>query len=163
MSGQFVQRNPGFAQILLEDIAVFNELCEREGVGAEWCAAYFAEVQESVEADLKNAILGDVKTLRDSAVLPPRVAQLCVWDTDRILAKLSEIREHLACLHDSWLLNIIDIKKRCSYFVCDDGEYSAKIEKVFDIRFEASLARTEKAYLRKEIIKKTHLKRCIGG
>lgn len=138
-----------------EDKEVFRVLCRRENVTEEWCAAYFSEVQASVEADLKNALFKDMKTVRNNAVLPPKVAQMCVWDADRILGKLSEIRALFADTPDSWMINIIDIKRRCSYFVCDDERCQIEIERVFGVRFVAGTAKTPISYLRKEIIKKT--------
>lgn len=138
-----------------EDVEVFRELCQKEEIGEDWCASYFSEVQESVEADLKNALFGDIKTVRNNDILPPRVAQICVWDADSVLARLSEIRQWFAESSDSWMINIIDIKHRCSYFVCDDIDYQTGIERVFDIRFREGVARTPFSYLRKEIIKKT--------
>lgn len=140
-----------------EDRAVLRALCQRENITEEWCASYFSEVQTAVEADLKNALLNDMKTVRNNPVLPPRVAQICVWDANRILAKLSEIRSFFADCPDSWMINLIDIKHRCSYFVCDDCGYQAKIEEIFDVRFEEGVAKTPISYLRKEIIKKTIL------
>lgn len=138
-----------------EDIEVFNELCKKEHIDEEWCASYFSEVQTSVEADLKNALLNDIKTIRNNAVLPSKIAQLCVWNANSILAKLSEIRVLFSQVTDNWMLNIIDIKNRCSYFVCDDSYHQKKIEKVFDVRFKEDIAKTAVPYLRKEIIKKT--------
>jgi nanoRNase/pAp phosphatase (c-di-AMP/oligoRNAs hydrolase) len=62
-----------------EDRAVFAALCRHADVDADWRAAYFTEVQSAVEADLKNALMGDLKTLRDTDVLPPRNGSaLCV-------------------------------------------------------------------------------------
>lgn len=140
-----------------EDITVFHELCQRYGITQQWCESYFSEVQESVEADLKNAIFGDIKTVRNNPVLPPRVAQICVWNADSILSKLPEIRTYFTDLSDSWMINIIDIQHCCSYFVCDDPKHQKEIERVFDICFEAGIAKTQVSYLRKEIIKKTLL------
>lgn len=140
-----------------EDIDAFNELCEKESIGTEWCASYFSEVQESVEADLKNALFNDIKTVKNNAVLPPRVAQICVWNAKSILDKLPEIRELFVDISDTWMINIIDIKHRCSYFVCDDSYHQKEIEKTFDVHFESGIAKTPVSYLRKEIIKKTIL------
>jgi hypothetical protein len=53
------------------------------------------------------------------------------------------------------MINIIDIKERCSYFICDDSTYQTKIEKVFDLEFTEGVARSGISYLRKQIIKKT--------
>ncbi len=136
-----------------EDVEAFFALCSHAGVGDEFCASYFSEVQRSVEADLKNALFGDIKTVRNNPVLPSRVAQLCVWDTENILARLPEIRGWFAC--EPWMINMIDLSKNCSFFVCDDEDHQKKIARVFSVRFEAGVAKTECPYLRKQIIKNT--------
>ena len=138
-----------------EDIEAFNELCEKESIDKNWCAAYFSEVQAGVEADLRNALFNDIKTVSNNTVLPPRVAQVCVWNASSILERISEIRGFFAGSSNKWMINIIDIKYRCSYFVCDDSHHQKEMEKVFNIYFEAGIAKTQVSYLRKEIIKKT--------
>lgn len=135
-----------------EDIEAFHGLCAHGNVNAQWCAAYFSEVQESVEADLYNALCNDLKSVRDNPVLPEKVAQLCVWDADRILHRLPEIR---SWLDGYWMLNMIDMQRQCSYFVCDDAQYQEKISRYFSVHFENGIAKTPIPYLRKEIIKKT--------
>lgn len=145
-----------------EDIETFNELCQKENIDAAWCSAYFSEVQANVEADLKNALFKDLKIVRDNPILPPKVGQLCVWNAESILAKLPEMRQWFAESADGWMINVIDIKHRCSYFVCDNCECQKKIEKVFELQFEEGIAKTAVSYLRKEIIKKT-LTNTFGG
>lgn len=137
-----------------EDIDTFNALCEKENIGKEWCASYFSQVQSNVEKDLKNALFTDIKTLRNNDILPSEVAQLCVWNAESLLLRLSQIREWFKC-KESWMINIIDIKNRCNYFVCDDECCQRKIEKTFDVAFKSGVAVTKTLYLRKEIIKKT--------
>ena len=137
-----------------EDIAVFKELCAKESLPPEWCAAYFSEVQTCVEEDLKNALFGDLKRLRDKTVLPPRIAQLCVWDTERILNRLPDIRQWFGSEDGGWMINVIDLQHRCSYFICEDISHQKEMERIFDVRFESGVARTSVPYLRKEIIKK---------
>lgn len=138
-----------------EDRDAFRALCAHANVGEDWCASYFSEVQAGVEADLRNALLNDTKTVRDNPVLPPKVAQLCVWDADSILRRLPQIR---GWFEGQWMLNIIDMQNRCSWFVCDDIHYQKKIGRLFGVPFENGVAKTPVSYLRKEIIKKT-----IGG
>ena len=138
-----------------EDIEIFNELCQYANIGAEWCASYFAEVQAGVEADLKNALFGDMKTIRNNDILPDKVAQLCVWDLQSILNNMPQIRQWFAETLDSWMINIIDIQQHCSYFVCDDRHHQEQIARVFEVSFESGVAKTAIPYLRKEIIKKT--------
>ena len=135
-----------------EDVEAFRELCVYAGVEKDWCAAYFSEVQSGVEADLRNALEKDTKTLRNNPVLPEKVAQLCVWDAAGILRRLPEIR---TWFEGQWMLNIIDLQCRCSYFVCGDAQYQEKISRCFGVLFENGVAKTPVSYLRKEIIKKT--------
>lgn len=144
------------ANTTAEDIEVFQALCRRENIGEEWCARYFSEVQVNVEADLRNALFNDLKAIQDNSVLPPRFAQLCVWDAEHILKRLPEIRQWFREKPDSWMINVIDIKGRCSYFICDDAYHQDKLEKVFNIHFESGAAKLPVSYLRKEIIKKAH-------
>ena len=136
-----------------EDRETFTALCRLAGVTPDWCAAYFTEVQNAVEQDLPHALLGDLKTLRNTEALPPRIAQLCVWDADRIIRRLPEIRTLLEG-DGSWLLNVIDLRENCSRFICDDPLYQGKLETVFSVTFEAGVARSPVSYLRKQIIKK---------
>lgn len=136
-----------------EDVQSFEELCIIAGVDEKWCDSYFEEVQLGVEADLKNALFNDIKIV-NNPVLPHRIAQLCLWDAEHCFAKLPEIREWFDGL-GAWMINIIDIKRNCSYFVCDDRFYQIKIENIFGVKFLAGIAKTEIPYLRKEIIKKT--------
>lgn len=146
-----------------EDIEVFNELCKKEKIGQDWCAEYFSSVQASVEADLKNALFGDIKKVYGNAVLPQRVAQMTVWDGTSILDRLPEIRGWFKEINESWMINVIDIKHRHSYFVCDDPHCQKEIEKVFVVQFENGVAKVPISYLRKEIIKKTISTSNIGG
>ena len=135
-----------------EDVEAFRALCRHADVGEEWCAAYFSEVQKVVEADLRNALLNDTKTVRDNPVLPPKVSQLCVWDAESILRRLPEIRSWFRGL---WMLNIIDMQRCCSWFVCDDPDHQEKIACLFGVAFDNGVAKTPTTYLRKEIIRKT--------
>lgn len=136
------------------DREAFCELCAKERVGDEWRAAYFSEVQKNVEADLKSALFSDLKYMSDTSVLPPRVAQLCVWDAFGVLGRLSEIREWFAD-GEAWMINIIDLKNRCGFFVCDDMRCQKKLERIFGVAFSNGVAKSPNSYLRKEIIKKT--------
>jgi inorganic pyrophosphatase/manganese-dependent inorganic pyrophosphatase len=138
-----------------EDVETFRALCAHAGVDEAWCAAYFSEVQASVETDLRHALQNDTKTVRDNPILPPKVAQLCVWDAERILRRLPEIRNWF---EGSWMLNLIDLQHRCSWFICDTPQYQSKIGHLFGVPFEKGVAKLPTPWLRKEIIKKT-----IGG
>lgn len=138
-----------------EDVETFRTLCVHAGVGEEFSVSYFSEVQKNVEADLKNALFGDIKCVRGNAILPPKVAQLCVWNAESILVKLPEIRGLFVPVDEPWMLNIIDLSQNCSFFVCDEGEHQKKIAGVFEVCFKNGIAKTKIPYLRKQIIKNT--------
>lgn len=141
-----------------EDVSTFNELCLAAGADSKWCASYFTEVQVKVEEDLKNALFNDIKNVRNNKVLPSKVAQLCVWDAQSILGKVSDLRKIFEDYSDNWMINIIDIKSHCSYFVCDNGDCQKKIENIFNVIFNYGIAKTDVPYLRKEIIKRTEFR-----
>jgi hypothetical protein len=137
-----------------EDREAYAALRGQAGEDDTFRAVYFSEVQKNVEADLQNALKNDMKRVGDHPVLPAYMAQLCVWDADGMLEKLPRIRQWLNGMAGGWMLNLIDIKHRCGYFVCDDKAHQKNIENVFDVLFDAGVAKTPLAYLRKEIIKK---------
>lgn len=140
-----------------EDIEALHELCKRGSVDRGWCASYFSGVQESVEKDLENALFNDIKRIRDNDVLPSNVAQICVWDARSVLERMPQIRQWFSDM-DGWMINLIDVEHRCSYFICDDDRYQKKLGQEFHIDFKSGVARSETSYLRKEIIKKTQHK-----
>ena len=137
-----------------EDRKAFSVLCKKENIDTAWCAAYFSEVQDCVEADLEAALMKDVKTVRESKVLPKHVAQLAVWEAGHILERINTVRQWFDRRWDSWMINLIDISCRCSYFVCDDPQRQRELERIFDVHFAQGVAWSSVSFLRKEILKK---------
>ena len=137
-----------------EDRRAFANLCRMADVDSEWCVHYFSEVQKQIEDNLYSAIFGDIKHIKHSALLPDRIAQLCVWDALKTLDKLTNIRKWFGESGNTWLLNIVDIQKHCSFCVCDNKYYQKILEKAFGCTFINDFAQLSTPYLRKEIIKK---------
>lgn len=137
-----------------EDRAAFHELCRYASVEDSFRALYFSKVQERVEADLRNALFNDLKRIGENPVLPGSIAQLCVWDGEGLLARLSDIRQWLSCLEGGWMLNLIDLQHNCCYFVCDSVSHQNSLEGLFDVRFEDGIAKTKEPFLRKQILKR---------
>ena len=137
-----------------EDRRTIVKLCEKAEVNSEWCVQYFREVQKQIEGNLKSAIFSDMKCIKQGELLPDRIAQLCVWDALKTLDKLTDIRKWFGESANTWLLNIVDIQKHCSFFVCDNKYYQKILEKAFDCTFINDFAKLSTPYLRKEIIKK---------
>ncbi len=138
-----------------EDVEAFRVLCQKEQLDAQWCAAYFSEVQDNIASNFREALLKDVKTLQDNDCLPATFAQLCVWDSSSVIAKLEDIRQWLDDRYGDWFVNIIDIQRQYSCFVCKNPHYQKKIASIFHVCFEDGVAKTTQPYLRKQIIKKT--------
>lgn len=136
-----------------EDLVAFRALCAHANVGEDFRSLYFSEVQRSVVSDLQNALQNDMKRIGDNPVLPARMLQLCVWDADGILKRLPDVRAWFDGIDGGWMLNLIDIKHHCSYFVCDDCRCQGKIADIFNVRFEKGIAKSSQPYLRKQIIK----------
>lgn len=137
-----------------EDREAFFSLCRHADADDTFRALYFSKVQENVEADLENALRSDMKQIGQNPILPPTMMQLCVWDADGMFGRLAEIRKWFGDIDGMWMLNLIDIKHHCGYFVCDDKQRQTALEKAFGIRFEAGIAKLKKPYLRKQIIKR---------
>ena len=142
-----------------EDIRAFDELCKAANADEKWCAAYFTEVQHNIESNLKKAICGDAKHIQNS-ILPAQVSQICIWNADAIIGKLPKTGK-LFGGSDDWMINLIDIRQRCSYFVCPNASRRKGLESVFGVRFDTDVAKAPKMYLRKELIKFVNDK--IGG
>ena len=138
-----------------EDREVFQALCRHADADDMFRALYFSKVQENVEADLENALRSDMKRIGQNPILPSTMMQLCVWDADGMLGRLAEIRRWFGGMDGAWMLNLIDIKHYCGYFVCDDKQRQEVLEKAFGIRFEEAIAKLKKPYLRKQIIKRS--------
>ena len=136
-----------------EDREVFQTLCRHADVDEGWCSDYFSQVQHNVQADLKNALFNDLKHIGENPVLPANIAQLCVWDAEKMLEQLPDIRGWMEDLEGGWMLNIIDIRHRCSWFVCEDARCQSDIERIFGVRFAAGTAKSSQPYLRKQILK----------
>lgn len=137
-----------------EDVEAFRELCSVADVNDNWRATYFSEVQKNIEADLKNALLNDVKHVSRDIGLPEYIGQIAVWNADSILQKIDSIREWIDTKLKDWMLNIIDIEHHKGYLICDNSAYYKRISQLFGISFTNGIAELPQPYLRKEIIKK---------
>ena len=135
------------------DIDTKNKLCEIADVGDDWCIAYFNECQQFIESDLKHAIQSDIKVIRETKNLPATIGQLTIWDAQSLLSKRDAIESAMNEKSASWLINIISIKDKKSYFLCNDRTYQHRIEAIFGVAFTDDVAIAERMWLRKEILK----------
>lgn len=130
-----------------------QKLSEMFAFGDEWRATYFSEVQNGLEAGLPENALRDVKTIADTNTLPAKFIQLCVWDTDRIVSRLPELRRSFDGHFKSWMLNLVDIQRCRGNLICFDAAYQQKLAALYGIQFRNGIAAFPKMYLRKELMK----------
>ena len=53
----------------------------------------------------------------------------------------------------SWLVNIISIKDKTSYFICNDAYYQEKFISILGLKFNGDTAVANRLWLHKEILK----------
>lgn len=135
------------------DRRAMKTLCKIGKIDEQWCESYFEECQQAIESDLFHSIRNDAKTDCEIPHLPKTIAQVTLWDAQKLLQKKEQIYEIMNGLSDVWMINVISIKDNKSYFVCNTVFYRGKLSEVFGVKFENDVAQTPKAILRKEIIK----------
>ena len=135
------------------DITAQKMLCKIGKISEEWCEKFFIECQEEIERDLISAIRKDAKNDCNVPNLPQGIGQLTLWDAQKLLQKRDEIYKAMETVSSVWMINIISIKNKKSYFVCNNEEARNKLQKIFAVKFDNDIAILNKAMLRKEIIK----------
>lgn len=138
------------------DIDAHTELVKRAGLPDGWTAQYFGECQESILQNVGLAIGNDTKRLQlKSYAGPVRTAQLAVWDgQSAIKGRLPEIESSLGKEDGDWLVNLISVGERCSYFVSANEGVRQWLSGLAGVAFERGVARADRLWLRKELIKK---------
>ncbi|MBR1431513.1 hypothetical protein [Ruminococcus sp.] len=65
------------------------------------------------------------------------------------MKSLPEIRGWFGESPGAWMLNVIEMKRRRSFFI---AEIQRKLGESFSVRFDGAVAEADRQYLRKEII-----------
>lgn len=131
-------------------------LCETFRLDDAWRSGYFSQVQAGLEADLPAEALRDVKTVSGVPILPDKIVQLCVWDTERIVRRLPELRVLFDGLFPHWMLNLVDIQHKTGRLICFDEAYRPGLEDLYGISFQNGAAEFPRTYLRKELMKRAY-------
>lgn len=114
---------------------------------------YFDEIQNTIENDLTNSIVNDMKIEKTCRYLPKVLGQLTIYDITTILKKLDVIKNTMKEYDKKWLINIICLKENKSYIICSDENVKNNTAKLFDINSDSNIIVLTPARLRKEIIK----------
>ena len=121
---------------------------------------YFSECQNSIENNLKDSIVNDMKHQKANNYLPEFFGQLTIWNINMILKQEDNIRKIMNGYGNEWIINIISLKDNISYIMCSNMDVRDKVNKLFNGTCDNYIVAVKPAMLRKEIIKVALL---IGG
>lgn len=145
------------AQITTErDHAAYSHLLKIANLPDNWAEEYFQECQIAIEADLRTALQNDTKFFPNNNKLPNAIGQLVVWDARSLLVQnKDELTQCMSAFSSDWTLNIISIDEGASYFVSTSQEAKDKISQLLHVGFTENIAKANRLWLRKEIVKET--------
>jgi inorganic pyrophosphatase/exopolyphosphatase len=137
------------------DRKAYKELTAHANIPEGWTAQYFTECQEAILADVETSIRNDSKVLSFSSFPRPlSVGQLVVWDVSEVLDKhKGTVERVLAAVKPDWFMNLVSVGEGSSYFICKDPAVQAWLADLLGVTFEGDVARADRLWLRKEIIK----------
>lgn len=144
------------AQITHErDHAAYKALLKPAGLPPDWAEQYFRGLEGTISKDIGGALIGDTKVLPFKTFSHPLVvAQIVVWDGQKILDQYSDIIESmLANIGQPWFLNLVSVRQKKSYFLCRDAETKQWLGTLLAVGFTSSVGVANRLWLRKEIIK----------
>jgi inorganic pyrophosphatase len=136
------------------DKDAYAQLTRHAGLSDGWRAAYFTECQQTILADLPEALRNDTKFLDLGPFQKLCVGQLVVWDARSILSDhLQTISSVLGDMQDAWITNVVSISEGKSYFVSQDDAVRTWAQQLLHVTFDGPVATADRLWLRKEIIK----------
>ncbi|MOA24836.1 hypothetical protein D3C78_1455320 [compost metagenome] len=101
-----------------------------------------------------GALTADLKRLKSDSNLPQVFAQMTVWDAGALIRKhRSTICRCLAAQGGDWLLNVISVRERKSYFLAEPLVSQHKLSHLLSIDWQSGMAVLERSLLRKELLK----------
>lgn len=138
------------------DRAAYDDLRKRAGLAENWPELYFEECEQAILNDLGSALMNDTKelVLNGFALHRVGVGQLVVWHGDKIVNDdLQRITAVLGDTYTEWFANVVSIGENRSYFICTNQQLQQWLSQVLDVKFVHDVARADRLWLRKEIMK----------
>lgn len=137
------------------DIYAVNALKSYADTYSDFYFQYFNERQTVIESNIIESISKDIKTIRDNEILPVVIGQLAIWDADNILSEIHLVTNYMDSKYNSWLFNLIDIRRGINYLICNDEQKRNRITAMLNVTFDKIIAQTSRLWLRKELIKES--------
>lgn len=140
------------------DKNAYNKLQEIIGE-LNFANTYFNECQNTIEENLEESIINDLKHQKTNEYLPDIIGQLTIWDINRLINKIQKIKQIMYDHGDKWLINIISLKDNTSYVIASDDEVKENVNKLFNCDYNNDFLMLKPARLRKEIMGTALLKK----
>ncbi len=137
------------------DKEAYDFLMNHAGLNDSWVAQYFTDCQQSILADLPEALRNDTKFLEfrglDEMLC---LGQMVVWDgSDVVTNELDVLVDVLGDMQKTWMANVVSISEGKSYFIANNNEVKIWAENLLNVTFDGSVAVADRLWLRKEIMK----------
>lgn len=140
-------------QVTEADARAYGALRRYAKLPVDWPEQYFQECQAMIESDLAAALAADMKRMKPETGLPHVFAQMTVWDAQALIHQHRQtISEWLAVQGDDWLLNVISISERRSYFLVEPLISQKKLGDLLRVDCQGGLVVHERSLLRKELV-----------
>lgn len=139
------------------DVIAYKKLEKIAEISENYATEYFLECQQIIERDIKTALRNDTKIGVVSKILPSVIAQLTVWDKNKILNNKKLIFDTLKEYGKDWILNLICLEEGKSYILASDKIILNDIQKLLKGKMEEEYLKCEDIWLRKEIIKQADI------
>lgn len=135
------------------DVRAYERLMRFAKLPEDWPEQYFLECQAAIEADLAVALAADLKRFKPETNLPQVFAQMTVWDAQALIEQhRSTLTRWLASQGNDWLLNIVSICERKSYFLAEPLVSQKKLSDLLQVDCRSGLVVHERSLLRKELL-----------
>lgn len=118
----------------------------------DFADVYFNECQNTIECNLEESIVNDLKHQKTNDYLPEIIGQLTIWNIDRLKDKKNKIKQIMNVKGEKWIINIISLKDNNSYIMCSDTDVRQKINELFDCEYDEEFLILKPARLRKELM-----------
>lgn len=83
---------------------------------------YFKECQETVEYNLEESIVNDLKFQEANEYIPNVFGQITIWNINHLLDKKEKIRQTMNKYGEKWMINIISLNDNRSYIIYSDDK-----------------------------------------
>lgn len=143
------------------DRAAYNQLLKRANLPNNWVKTYFADCEQAIRNNIEGAIDKDIKDIfftsfGDNAIT---IAQMVLWDSDKFISEnANKVRMFLDNRDNRWFLNAVSLKNKKSVFLASDNAVERWLSELLGVSFSDQIARSDRLWLRKEIIKHEALK-----